>query len=75
LHGLERPPRVVENYSGDYDASVRRRCSFPRVVHDDAESGVRFDDGAYTTVRASQKGKLWDLADSAISASQEACQV
>ena len=30
---------------------------------DDVELGVRFDDGAYTTVRASQKGKLWDLAD------------
>jgi hypothetical protein len=36
---------------------------FPSAVHDDAELGVRFDDGAYTTVRASQKGELWDLAD------------
>ena len=38
-------------------------AEFPSAVHDDAEFGVRFDDGAYTTVRASQKGKLWDLAD------------
>jgi hypothetical protein len=49
-------------------ASMTRRYGsvvavFPSAVHDDAELGVRFDDGAYTTVRASQKGKLWDLAD------------
>ena len=36
----------------------------PAVLQsDDADLGVRFDDGSYTTVRASQKGKLWDLAD------------
>jgi hypothetical protein len=56
-------PRVVENYSGEYDASVRERCSGIPAVHDDAELGVRFDDGTYTIVRASQKGKLSHLAD------------
>ena len=30
---------------------------------DDLQLGVRFDDGADTTVRASKKGNLWDLAD------------
>jgi hypothetical protein len=48
---------------------------FPSAVHDDAELGVRFDDGAYTTVRASQRESCGTWQTSAISASQEACQV
>lgn len=35
----------------------------PALQSNDVELGVRFDDEAYTTVRASQKGRVWDFAD------------